>query len=79
MQNVGGENLLVPLGSQVLNLNGIVVLNAAGACLWGMLARDCSPDELAIALVERFDVALERARSDTRTFLDEMTQLGVIE
>ncbi len=79
MQNVGGEKFLVPLGSQVIHRNGIVVLNAAGACLWEKLARDCSADELATALAERFDVEWVRARCDVQTFLDEMVELGAME
>ena len=31
LQNVGGENLLVPLGAQVMDLNGLVTLNGTGA------------------------------------------------
>ena len=42
MQNVGGENLLVPLGAQVMDLNGLVILNdtapACGTC-WPRIAR----------------------------------------
>ena len=45
LQNVGGENLLVPLG-EVMDLNGLVTLNGTGACVWEHLART-SVDELA--------------------------------
>lgn len=79
LQNVGGENLLVPLGAQVMNLNGLVTLNATGCCLWELLAQDRSVEELAAALTERFDVDSQRARADVQVFLDEITRIGLLE
>lgn len=79
MQNVGGENLLVPLGAQVMDLNGIIILNDTGAWVWELLDEERSLDELTAAVAERFDVTPEIACSDVRTFLDEITKLGLIE
>ena len=79
MQNVGGENLLVPLGAQVMDLNGLITLNDTGAYVWELLAQERTLDELTAAVAERFDVTPERARADVQTFVDEIDKLGVIE
>jgi hypothetical protein len=79
MQNVSGENLLVPLGAQVMDLNGLITLNDTAACVWELLAQECSLDELAAAVAERFDVAAEIARADVQTFLDEIAKIGLLE
>ena len=79
MQNVGGENLLVPLGAQVMDLNGIITLNDTGACVWELLAQERTLDELTAAVAERFDVTPEIARADAQTFLDEIAKMGLIE
>ena len=79
MQNVGGENLLVPLGAQVMDMNGIITLNDTGACVWELLAQERTLDELASAVAERFDVTPERARADVQTFLDEIAKMEMIE
>ena len=79
MQNVGGENLLVPVGAQVLATNGLVSLNATGCCLWELLAQDRSVEDLAGALTERFDVDIQRARADVQVFLDEIRRIGLLE
>jgi hypothetical protein len=79
MQNVGGENLLVPLGTQVMDLNGLITLNDTAVCAWELLAEERSVDELTAAVVERFDVAAEIARADVQTFVDEITRLGLLE
>jgi hypothetical protein len=78
MQNVGGENLLVPLGAQVMDLNGLVILNDTGACVWELLTQERSVDDLAGAIAEQFDVDTERARADVQTFLDEIARLGLL-
>ena len=79
MQNVGGENLLVPLGAQVMDLNGLITLNDTAACVWELLAQERTADELTAAVAERFDVTPERAHADVQTFVDEIAKMGVIE
>ena len=79
MRNVGGENLLVPLGAQVMDMNGLVALNDTAACVWELLDEECSLDELTAAVAERFDVDSEIARADVQTFLDEIAKMGLLE
>lgn len=79
LQNVGGENLLVPLGAHVIDMNGLVILNATGHCVWELLAEDRSVDDLTAAVVERFDVDPRCARADVQIFLDELARLRLLE
>ncbi len=79
MQNVGGEKLLVPLGANVITLNGLITLNDTAALVWELLAQECTLEELTVAVTEQFDTTPERARADVRTFIDEITQLGLLE
>jgi len=78
MHTVGGENLLVPLGSRVMDLNGMVILNNTGRFIWTLLAEERSVDDLATAVAERFDVDLECAAADVRSFVDELARMGVL-
>ena len=78
-QSIDGENLLVPLGAQVMALNGLITLNVTAAFVWELLAQERTPDELAAAVAERFTVTPERALADVRTFLEELAKMGVIE
>jgi hypothetical protein len=79
LQNVGGENLLVPLGVQVMNMNGLITLNDTATCVWELLAEERTPDELTAALAERFDVTPESAHADVKVFLDEIAKMGLLE
>jgi hypothetical protein len=78
-QNVCGEKILVPIGSQVIDMNGLITLNETAACIWELLAEDRTLDELAAAVAEEFDVFPERARVDVQTFIDEIAQMGLLE
>jgi hypothetical protein len=79
LQNVGGENLLVPSGQRVVDLNGLVILNATGKFLWELLAEDRSVDDLAKQVVERFDVDQDCARIDVETFMHDIEGMGLLE
>lgn len=79
IQNVGGENLLIPLGVQVMNMNAIITLNSTSALIWSLLEEDRSLDELAAAVSDRYDVDTVRARADIQTFLDEIAGLGLLQ
>ncbi len=79
LQSVGGENLLVPLGSRVVDMSGLVILNATAQCVWEALAEDRSTDELAAIVAERFEVDPEQARADVEAFLQEIGKLGLLE
>jgi hypothetical protein len=79
LQDVGGESLLIPVGSQVMEINGIITLNETGCYLWELLAEDCSLDELAEAVAERFDVTRAVAKVDVHHFTDEIADMGLLE
>jgi hypothetical protein len=79
MQNVGGENLLVPLGEQVKSLNGLITMNDTAACVWELLAAERSLDELTAAVAERFDIDPETACADLQTFADAIAKMGLLE
>ena len=79
LQNVAGEYLLVPIGQRVVDLNGIITLNATGRYIWELLAEHRSVEELVAAIVEHFDVDFERAQADAKIFLDEISRMGLIE
>ena len=79
LQNVGGQDLLVPLGAKVMDMNSLITLNATGRRVWELLAEDRSVEYLVAEVVEQFDVDLERARADVQAFLDDLGRLGLLE
>ena len=78
MQNVGGANILVPLGEKVIDLNGIVTLNDTAAFMWDILADDCTVEELADRVVAEYDVAYNAALNDVQIFINDLSKLGAL-
>lgn len=79
MQEVGGENLLVPIGAQVMDTNALVVLNETAAFVWELLAEERTVGDLANAVARAFDVDVATARADVEAFLEEIAGMGLLE
>lgn len=79
LQNVGGQDLLVPIGAKVMDMNALITLNATARRIWDLLAEDRSVEYLVTDMVERFDVDPERARADVQLFLHDLGRLGLLE
>lgn len=79
LRKVSGEALLVPLGRQVRNANGLVALNDTGSYLWEKLAKDCSIEDLATALAKQFNIDIAKASADVQSFISVAKSIGVVE
>lgn len=79
VQSVAGENLLVPIATRVMDLNGLITLNSTAAFVWELLSRERTPDELAKAVADRFEIDRVTARADVEAFLDEISSMGLLE
>jgi hypothetical protein len=78
LQNVGGQDLLIPIGAKVMDMNSLITLNATGRRVWELLAEDRSLEDLVAGIVEQFDVNPERIRADVQAFLDDLKRLGLL-
>jgi hypothetical protein len=79
LQTVGGQDLLVPLGAKVVDMNALFTLNTTGRLIWELLAVDHSVDYLVAEIAAQFDVDPEIARTDVQAFLDNLLGLGLLE
>jgi len=78
LRNVGGQDILVPLGAKVLDMNALITLNATGRIVWELLAQDRSLEYLVTEVVKEFDIDEDMARGDVQAFLDELGRLGLL-
>ncbi|HVN74822.1 MAG TPA: PqqD family protein [Thermoanaerobaculaceae bacterium] len=78
LRKVGDTTLVVPVGARVLELNGLVTLNATGAFVWELLDGTRTAADIAAALEERFEVDAEQARRDVGEFMTRLGEIGVI-
>ena len=78
MVNIAGDYLLIPIGDQIDQFNGTVVLNEVAAFIITKLNTDIEKDDLVTLLVKEYNIAPRIAREDIDEALEKMKKIGII-
>ena len=78
LRQVAGAWVVMPIGQEMLDFNGILNLNETGAFLWQKLQEGAEVEELAAALTGEYNVSLEEAREDAKEFCDLLISKGCL-
>jgi hypothetical protein len=78
-RQLAGENILVPGGNAVLDLNGLFVMTETGAFIWSILPQAETEDEIVDKMLEEYDVDRETAQEDVKEFLGRLREYGIID
>lgn len=78
-REIGGETLIVPVTGHVMDLESIYVLNPVASRIWGLLRAPVTPEQLADAIADEFDVSPQDASRDIAEFLDSLSARGLIQ
>jgi hypothetical protein len=79
LREVAGQPILVPIKRNVADLKAIFALNGVGRCIWELLDGTRGMDEVLAGLVERFDVSSDEASADLHSFVERLSQAGLVE
>ena len=77
-REIAGDTILVPVGSAVLDSNGLFVLNELGAFIWDLLPNVDSEEAICDAVLEQYDVSEDTAKQDVAAFLKKLQELDII-
>ena len=77
-RDVAGETIIVPIKSNVGDLNSIFTLNEIGTVIWGLIDGKRSVSEIAKAVSETYEVKPEIAEKDTLEFLNTLQEAGLL-
>lgn len=75
---VAGQNIVIPVGEEAINFNGMVSFNESGAFLWKALEQEKSREELAQALLLEYEVSEECAYADVDAFVEKLRKANLI-
>ena len=79
LREVAGQSIVVPLGSNVVDVNGIITLTESAAILWKKLESGInSTDELTDALLAEYDVDRETALRSVEEFIGQLREKSII-
>ena len=78
LRDVAGSLVIVPVGEAVSAFPGMITLNATAAYLWELLETEQTADTLVAAILDRYDVSEELARTDVEAFIAKLSPIGAV-
>lgn len=78
LRQVAGTWSVLPLAEETVNLDGMLVLNDAGAVLWKVLEQGCELNDLAKALTDAYVVDYDQALADAKEFVEKLKSINCI-
>lgn len=75
---IADEYIAVPVGTEVLSFNGVVVLSEPTVYLLRKLKEPKSVEDLVDLLIEEYDVDRSDAEKDVNNIVKELLSMGLI-
>ncbi len=79
MRKVAGNCVVVPMGDEVTNFNGMINLNETGEVIFENLQKGCTKEELVEAMLKEFDAPREVIERDVDMFMEKLEKVGILE
>ena len=79
LRQVGGNNVVVPVGAQSVDFRCLITLNEVGAFLWQKLAADSTVESLVEALLAEYDVTADIATADVERFVASLREKNMLD
>jgi hypothetical protein len=78
-REIAGSHIVVPVGKNAKEFNGMITLNESGAFFWDCFQKDITVDEAVKLVCAEYDVDPERARADIEKFVKLLSDNGIFE
>lgn len=78
-RHLAGDDILVPGGNAVLDLNGLFVMTETGAFIWSVIPQAETEGDIVNKVLEEYDVDRETAQKDVAEFLERLRKYGIID
>ena len=78
-REVVGEHMILPVGDQINQFKGALLINEVSSFIWEKLQTPISRNDLLIAITDEYDVDEEKASVDLDALLKKLREYGMIE
>ena len=78
LRQVAGNSIVIAVGEEALNFNGMITINGAGTFLWRQLEKGATKEELLAAMRSENDVDEASALRDLEDFLENLRKADLI-
>ena len=79
LRQVGEQNVVVAVGEESRNFNGIIRLNNTGRYLWEKLQNETSENGLVSAMLTEYDIDEATAKNDIADFLSTLKEADLLD
>ena len=79
LREIGGDFILVPIGTTAMNMNGLITVDEVGVLIWKGLDSGKSEKEILEEILNEYEVSEDVARADLREFLEKLKKAGLAE
>lgn len=78
LRKVAGKYIVVPVGEEAMDFNGVITVNETGAFLWEKLENGLNEQELVNCLLAEYDVDEQTAINDVSAFINNLKNAELI-
>ena len=78
LREVAGQVMVIATGEASKDFHGMIKLNQTGKVIWLGLQDGLTEDKIVERLQEQFEVDCEKAKEDTRAFVQKMEEMGFL-
>lgn len=79
LRKIAGEDVVIPIGGNIANFNGVIRLNESAAFLWKKVQEEVDKEYLINSLIEEYEIDLELAANDVDSFISTLVEHQAIE
>jgi len=79
LRKVGEQNIVVAVGDESRDFNGIIRLNNTGRFLWEKLQNETTENNLVSAMLLEYDIDEATAKNDTAEFIESLKEANLLE
>ena len=72
LREVAGNKIVVPVGKNSIDFNGMINLNDTAAFIWEQLQEDKTEAELINAMMQQYEVDEQTAQKDRSAFVKKL-------
>lgn len=77
-RDIAGETIIVPVRSNVGDLNSIYTLNMVGTMIWELIDGKKDVQKIIETVCSEYEISAEEAERDIIEFLEQLKEMGVI-
>ena len=78
LREVAGNYIIVAIGDEAVDFDGIITVNELGAFIWKILENDAETEEIVAKILEEYDVSKEIAEADVNRFIEKLRKAELL-